>query len=124
MNRLPQALLILALGLPLSQAGDQSTADEYEIKAAMLVNLTKFVEWPAAKLGDAGSPFVIGVLGHDPFGHDLDKQLAGKSVAGHPVVIQRLTAGGSQRRATYSSSPAPNGASSRSWGLSCPGARY
>lgn len=94
MNRLPRALLILSLSLPLSQGGDQSTADEYEIKAAMLVNLTKFVEWPAAKLGDAGSPFVIGVLGHDPFGHDLDKQLAGKSVAGHPVVIQRLTAGG------------------------------
>jgi hypothetical protein len=90
--RLPTLLLVL-LCLPSMQAADLGSADEYEIKAAMILNLTRFVEWPAARMGDGNAPFVIGILGHDPFGKDLDKQLAGRSVGGHPVVIQRLVNG-------------------------------
>ncbi|MBS1875117.1 MAG: YfiR family protein [Acidobacteria bacterium] len=90
MTRRLEALLVLSLCLTLLQAEDHGGADEYEIKAAMLLNLTKFVQWPAAKLGDASGPFVIGVLGRDPFGRDLDQQVAGKTVNGHPVVVQRL----------------------------------
>lgn len=95
MNLHVRELIAVALLCPLLlAAGDQPIADEYEIKAAMLLNLTKFVDWPAAKLGEPGAPFIIGILGHDPFGHDLDKQLAGKALAGHPIVIERLSAGG------------------------------
>ncbi len=50
MTRRLEALLVLSLCLTLLQAEDHGGADEYEIKAAMLLNLTKFVQWPAAKL--------------------------------------------------------------------------
>lgn len=89
MKRGLPVLLALWLFRPLC-AGDVSSADEYEIKAAMLLNLTRFVEWPAAKLGEPGSPFVIGILGSDPFGQDLDKESRGRTVAGHPIQVRRL----------------------------------
>jgi len=94
LKRWLQVLLSVLPCLSLLQAGDAGSPDEYEIKAAMLLNLTRFVEWPAAKMGAGSAPFVIGILGHDPFGRDLDKLLAGKTVAGHPVVIERLSSAG------------------------------
>lgn len=71
-----------------------SSADEYEIKAAMLLNLALFVEWSPSKLGPRNSPFVIGIVGRDPFGQDLEKVIGNKTVAGHPVVVERLGNGG------------------------------
>lgn len=92
MNRSLRVFVCLCLCLAGLGAGELGSADEYEIKAAMLLNLTRFVEWPASKLGDHSAPFVIGIVGHDPFGRDLDKLLGGKNVAGHPIVVQRLSA--------------------------------
>ncbi len=91
MNRSLRAFVAFCLCLAGLHAGELGSADEYEIKAAMLLNLTRFVEWPGPKLGDHSAPFVIGIVGHDPFGRDLDKLLGGKTVSGHPIVIQRLS---------------------------------
>jgi hypothetical protein len=62
---------------------------EYAVKAAFLYHFAHLVDWPAA--ADPAEPFVIGVVGPDPFGTTLDEVLAGKSVRGQPVRIQRLT---------------------------------
>lgn len=59
---------------------------EYELKAAFLVNLSLFVEWPAA----VGSPLAICVLGEDPFGTSLkkfDNRLVGRRV----VKVRQVT---------------------------------
>ena len=37
-----------------------------------LFNFAQFVEWPQAALPRDSAPFVIGVLGKDPFGSELD----------------------------------------------------
>lgn len=59
---------------------------EYQVKAAFLFNFLKFVEWaPAA----ADAPWVIGVLGHDPFGAALDLTVRGKIVNGRKVDVRR-----------------------------------
>jgi hypothetical protein len=50
----------------------------YKIKAAFLFNFTQFIDWPAATFPVADSPFVIGVLGEDPFGPYLDETVAGE----------------------------------------------
>lgn len=65
-------------------------ASEYEVKAAFLYNFARFVEWPPDAIGPAPAPFVIGVLGADPFGDTLDRTMAGKAVGGHPVQVRRL----------------------------------
>jgi hypothetical protein len=63
---------------------------EYEVKAAFLLNFTKFVEWPPAIFADPGAPFAICVLGQDPFGRALDEVVAGETVAGHKLIVRRV----------------------------------
>ena len=47
---------------------------EYEVKAAYLEKFTRFIEWPEnSVLSDTTQPFVIGVLGENPFDRILDE---------------------------------------------------
>jgi hypothetical protein len=62
---------------------------EYEVKAAFIFNFTRFVEWPSEAFADSSSPFVIGVLGRDPFGSALDEIIKGKNVDGRRLTIKR-----------------------------------
>ena len=62
---------------------------EYEVKAAFLYNFARFVEWPVE--GERAEPFVIAILGRDPFGAVLDETVAGKTVAGRPIQVKRAT---------------------------------
>ena len=71
-------------------AAEEITAPEYKVKAAFLYNFAKLVEWPSNAFASAQSPFVLGVLGTDPFGKSLDEVVAGKKVHGHPVVVTRF----------------------------------
>jgi hypothetical protein len=61
---------------------------EYQIKAAFIYNFAKFTDWPADAFRDAKAPFVLGILGENPFGNDLDRTLTGKTIAEHPMTIQ------------------------------------
>lgn len=67
----------------------QTPAREYQIKAVFLFNFAQFVEWPSDAFPETKSPFIIGVLGKDPFGDYLDETVRGEEVNGHPIVIQR-----------------------------------
>jgi hypothetical protein len=66
------------------------TMSEYQLKAAFLVNFGKFIEWPEPAFGGGTSPFVIGVVGDDPFGEDLDAAIKGKVIGAHPIVARRI----------------------------------
>jgi len=78
----------LLLGL-LLMAGAAAPVSEYQLKAVFLFNFAHFVEWPAAALPGTGAPFVIGVLGQDPFGSSLDEVVRGEFVGGHPLAVER-----------------------------------
>lgn len=45
------------------------------------------MEWPSGS--PAEGPFVVTVLGTDPFGQALEDALRGKSVGGRPIVLRR-----------------------------------
>jgi hypothetical protein len=64
-------------------------ANEYEIKAAFLLNFAKFVDWPPKSFSDAQSPFLICVIGHDPFGPVLDSSAIGRTVDDRVVEVDR-----------------------------------
>jgi hypothetical protein len=64
---------------------------EYEVKAAFLLNFTKFVDWPASAFADPAAPFTICVLGKDPFGRSLDEIVQGEAVAGRRLVVRRIS---------------------------------
>jgi hypothetical protein len=79
----------LGLLLPLSCAAADPPV-EYQVKAAFLLNFTKFIDWPAAAFPAPDSPIAICVLGDDPFGAALDQILAGEVVNGRKVAAQRI----------------------------------
>ena len=74
----------LAFGAPAPTA-----STEYQLKAAFLFKVAQFVEWPARAFREADSPFVIGVLGEDPFGAYLDELVQGEKMEGRPLVVRR-----------------------------------
>jgi YfiR/HmsC-like len=67
----------------------QPVADEYQVKAAYLLNFARFVEWPADVL-PASSPLDIVIVGNDPFGGALEEALRGKSANGHAIQLHHL----------------------------------
>jgi hypothetical protein len=71
-----------------AHAQDEPT--EYQVKAAFLLNFTKFVQWPATAFADEHSPLAICILGDDPFGNALNETVKGEAVNGHELSIQRI----------------------------------
>ncbi|MBL7872132.1 MAG: YfiR family protein [Cyclobacteriaceae bacterium] len=65
-------------------------SNEYKVKAVFLFNFSHYVEWPLDVLPEDDSPFVIGILGKDPFGSYLDETVKNEQVKKHPLVIQRF----------------------------------
>jgi len=63
---------------------------EYSIKGAFLYNFGRYVQWPATAFADDRAPFVIGVLGADPFGTVLDEIANSAKVDGRTVVAKRF----------------------------------
>lgn len=63
---------------------------EYDVKAALLFNFTHFVEWPPRAFARPETPFVIGILGPDPFGSVLDTMVSNETCAGRPIVVARF----------------------------------
>ena len=79
------ALLLIAGG----SLGAAAPVSEYQLKAVFLFNFAQFVEWPPAALPLENAPFVIGVLGKDPFGAELDEVVRGETVNRHPLAVVR-----------------------------------
>lgn len=71
---------------------DSSVSKEYQLKAAFLYNFTKFVEWPSHRFAETNSPIIIGVLGRNPFGEDLEKIVKDRKVNGRDIQVTNITA--------------------------------
>lgn len=61
---------------------------EYRLKAAFLWNFAKFIEWPPSAFTNETAPFIIGVLGTNPFGEELEQTVRGKQISTHPITVQ------------------------------------
>jgi len=78
-------LALLAAGLACAQ---DTPPGEYRVKAAFLWNFAKFIQWPTNAFANEAAPFVIGVLGEDPFGDDLVKTVRDKQINTHPITVK------------------------------------
>lgn len=63
---------------------------EYQVKAAFIQKFTSFIEWPHYVFHYDESPFVIGILGKNPFGDALETVIADKDFAGRPFEIRHF----------------------------------
>ncbi len=80
------AWLLLGTGL----ASRTQEPMEYLVKGVYLFKFGDYVEWPAESLPKPGMPFVIGILGDDPFGAALDQAVKGRTIQGRPILLRRL----------------------------------
>jgi hypothetical protein len=76
--------------LPLTAADAPPAFPEYRLKAAFLYHLPDFVEWPTSAFAAPDSPFVLGILGEDPFGPELGNLIREKRVQGRPIQLRLL----------------------------------
>ena len=76
------AILILGaiIGLSLNSLAQDQQPSEYEVKAAFLFNFAKFIDWPPEVFADTNSPIVVGVLGKNVFGNNLEKTIRDRKV--------------------------------------------
>lgn len=93
LNALAVNLIALALltGVIAPGAAQAQTADEYQVKAAYMYNLAKFVDWPSEAFERPSQPLVFCVLGESPLSRPLEDALAGKIVGQRPLVFHQLT---------------------------------
>lgn len=83
------AIALLAGALPLRAQEVKPT--DYQVKAAYLSNLGRFVEaWGSRPKPSPEESFNICVLGQDPFGPGLDAAVKGESIGGVPVLARRV----------------------------------
>ena len=83
------ALLWCSWATVLTAAMAPAPLREYQIKAVFLYNFAQFVEWPAAAFPDELTPLIIGVLGEDSFGADLDAAASGEKVGARSIEVRR-----------------------------------
>lgn len=82
--------LALVAGFLGSGEASAQGSREYDIKAAFIYNFITFTEWPASAFHSTESPYVIGVVGEDPFGSALDMIVNGERIKGRPLVVRRF----------------------------------
>jgi hypothetical protein len=91
MRLLVPPILNLTLALLFVVAGvsaQEAKPSEYQLKAAFLFNFAKFIEWPPEAFAEKESPFIIGILGDNPFGKELERTILGKTVNGRMLEIR------------------------------------
>ncbi|BCG45358.1 Putative transmembrane protein [Citrifermentans bremense] len=83
---------MLSLLLVVSLETRAEGAQEYQVKAAMVVNMAKYVEWPAESFPRTGAPLQLCSMGRGPFTQALE-QYEGKTVLGHPLSLRGVAPG-------------------------------
>ena len=79
---------LLVAGISLAAVGGPS-ASEYSTKVVLLERLSRFVEWPTESTqSEVGGPFLIAVVGQNPFGDELDAYFLTHKVKGRPVSVR------------------------------------
>lgn len=83
------ALALLSFSLA-AQAENFDPSRPTKIKAALLFHFLQLVKWPNEEAMTPDSPYVIGIVGNDPFGRIIDVAASNK-IKGRNVVIKRFT---------------------------------
>jgi hypothetical protein len=69
-----------------------SQTEEYTIKAVFLERFTRFIEWPGeSEINDTTKPFVISVIGKNPFGNILEETYSAQKILNKNVEIRYIS---------------------------------
>ena len=91
----PPGLRSLGLGLLLGglvgASAPAQSVNEYQMKAAYVYNLAKFVEWPADTFKTARDPIGICVLGQSPIFAPLSEAVNGEMIDDHKLSVRQVS---------------------------------
>src|ERR1700722_10025339 len=79
-------MLLMAIHLPCKADAPR----EDQVKAAFIYNFTQFVTWPQDAFASNNSPFVIAIVGDDPYSGASERAMAGKFVNGRRIAISHF----------------------------------
>jgi hypothetical protein len=82
--------LVMAAGLCIARISTAATGGEYQVKAAFIYKFATYVRWPATAGVDVTTPFIIGVLGKDPFGTALSEVVRGQNIQGRVILVRSV----------------------------------
>lgn len=88
--RFISAAVVIAVASIAPVAHAQASADESGIRAAMILNIARFIEWPAWKMNADHPQFVICILGSDPIDGYAGKLLEHQNVGSKPTLVKHL----------------------------------
>jgi len=60
------------------------------IKAQFLPRFARYVTWPPAAMPKGSDPFVLCVIGDDPFGSQLDDAARSQLIDGRRIIVRRM----------------------------------
>lgn len=80
-------VLCAAAALAREVGAQTNSFTPYQLKALCLFQIAKYTEWPKEILGADNAPFVLGVLGKDPFGKDIEI-IQGKTIKGRRLRVK------------------------------------
>ena len=82
-------VLVIVVGWPLPCLGQEQ---EYQIKAVFLEQFTRFIEWPdSSAVSDTSAPFIVAVIGENPFGSILEKTYTKRKIKHKKVEIRTIS---------------------------------
>jgi len=81
---------VLGVAIFLRAACGAEAPSEYQVKAVFVYNFSRFVEWAPQAFAAPDEPFVICILGGDPFGARLDEAVRGEQIDRHPLLVRRF----------------------------------
>lgn len=86
---LPLLVLVLACNLLPSPARAQTS--EVAVKAEFVPRFARYVRWPASAAPKGGEPFVLCIIGNDPFKGLIDRAARAQSVDGRRILVRRIS---------------------------------
>lgn len=82
------AVALAAESASLPASTSTSDRNRYSEKGAVVIELARFVEWPAPPSGAPTTPFVIGVLGDESWSRSIRRTASGGRIQGRPIVVR------------------------------------
>lgn len=81
-------LLFAFLLFAACKSSAQSVSHEYPLKAVFLLNFARFTDWPTNAFPSQDSPFVVGILGRNPFGRLMEETVQGEQINHHKCIVE------------------------------------
>jgi hypothetical protein len=81
-------LAALLTVMSVCRAEASEPASEESVKAAILFNLVRFVEWPVSAVPDPSAPRIVAIFGHDDLQKRMIEMVTSESLSSRIIVLE------------------------------------